>query len=407
MNVVDTLGERGFLKQTTDEKAIRSDFDKGRVTVYCGVDPTASSLHVGHLVPYMALRHIQQAGHRVVVIVGGGTARIGDPSGKTETRKMLSVENIKENTVALSRQLERFLVLDGEKGILVDNANWLASLNYLDFLRDIGSHFSVNRMLSFEAYKMRMETGLSFLEFNYQLLQSYDYLQLFDQFHCTLQIGGDDQWGNIVAGADLIRRLRSAEVQGMTVPLITRSDGKKMGKTEKGSLFLDPSLTSPFDFYQYWRNISDDDVEHFLKIFTMMSLEEIVELTRYKDERINQAKEILAFEFTKTVHGDAEAQACRQAAKGAFSGDGDLSALPKVNISREDWEKGIPVLDLYTNSGLVQSKSEARRLIQQNGASINENPLTVETQLVGSILNLKPPYLLKAGKKRVAVLEVL
>lgn len=400
MSLFQTLEERGFVKQVTDREGLVPLLDKGKITAYCGVDPTASSLHVGHLFPYLLLRRLQQQGHRIIVIVGGGTARIGDPSGKTETRKMLDIEEIDRNVESLTEQLRKFLVLDGTSGILVNNAEWLAPLKYLDFLRDIGRHFSVNRMLSFETYKMRLETGLTFLEFNYQLLQSYDYLQLFDRYHCTLQVGGDDQWGNIVAGIDLIRRLRKEETYGLTVPLITRSDGKKMGKTEKGSLFLDPELTPPYEFFQYWRNVPDQDVPTFLKIFTELELTEIEDLSRYRDERINLAKERLAWEITRLVHGQQESDRCRDAARAAFGGEGDFSGLPSYRIEPDEWEKGVGIIDLLVKSELAPSKTEARRLVQQGGVSLNHLKIDSIEFLVSKSLDLHEPILLKAGKKR-------
>ncbi len=400
MSLFQTLEERGFVKQVTDRDALIPLLDEGQITVYCGVDPTARSLHVGHLFPYLLLRRLQRRGHRVIVIVGGGTARIGDPSGKTETRKMLDIEEIDRNAASLAKQLGRFLVLDGESGIIVNNAEWLAPLKYLDFLRDIGRHFSVNRMLSFETYKLRLETGLTFLEFNYQLLQSYDYLQLYDRYRCRLQVGGDDQWGNIVAGIDLIRRLRQEETYGLTVPLITRSDGKKMGKTEKGSLFLDPELTPPYEFFQYWRNVPDDDVASLMKIYTEMELQEIRGLTDHRDERINLAKERLAWEITRLVHGQDEADRCREAARAAFGGEGDLSGLPSCRIGPEEWEKGVGVIDLLVRTELAPSKTEARRLIQQGGVSLNHLKIDSIEFLVNRALNLQEPILLKAGKKR-------
>jgi len=400
MSLFSNLQKRGFVKQITEPENLAKILDQGHITAYCGVDPTGSSLHVGHLVPYLLLRRLQQHGHKVIVIVGGGTARIGDPSGKTETRKMLSIDEIDANAERLSQQLKRFLILDGKSGFLVNNTEWLAPLKYLDFLRDIGSHFSVNRMLSFETYKKRLETGLTFLEFNYQLLQSYDYLQLFDRYQCRLQVGGDDQWGNIVAGIDLIRRLRQEETYGLTVPLITRSDGKKMGKTEKGSLFLDANLTPPYEFYQYWRNVPDQDVEQFLKIFTELSLDEIHDLTRYQDERINHAKERLAWEITQMVHGEDEANACQRAARAAFGGEGDLAGMPTLTISQQEWDQGILIPDLLVRAGLSPSKTESRRLIQQGGISINQLKIDNPEFLVNSKLDLAVPILLKAGKKR-------
>lgn len=400
MALLAELQERGFVRQMTDPEALGRLLDGSRLTAYCGVDPTGSSLHVGHMVPFLLLRRLQRAGHRVIVIVGGGTARIGDPSGKTETRRMLDAATIERNARSLAEQLRTLLTLDGESGLLVNNAEWLDPLRYIDFLRDIGSHFSVNRMLGFETYRQRLETGLSFLEFNYMLLQSYDYLQLFDRFDCRLQVGGDDQWGNIVSGIDLIRRLRQTETYGLTVPLITRSDGRKMGKTEKGSLYLDPQLTPPYDFYQYWRNVPDADVAAMLRIFTELEMAEITELTRHLDERINRAKERLAWELTRLVHGAEEADRCRTAARAAFGGDGDPEAIPGLRLSPEEWDGGVAVVDLLVRSGLCPSKTEARRLIQQGGVAVNQLRIQSLEVTVGRHSALEEPILLKAGKKR-------
>ena len=319
---LQTLKDRGFIQQCTDIDSLSALMDKGPVAFYVGVDPTGPSLHVGHMVPIFALSHLQRAGHKPVLLVGGGTARIGDPSGKTEMRKMLSYEEIDENVRSVAGQLTSFVTLDGENGWLVNNADWLSNLNYIDFLREIGSQFSVNRMLTFESYKKRLETGLSFVEFNYQLLQSYDYLELYRRRECRLQIGGDDQWGNIVAGIDLIRRMESAETYGLTFPLVTRADGQKMGKSEKGAVFLDPGLFSVYDFFQYWRNIADADVKKFLKLFTFLDLAEIDDLCAGDGAALNTAKERLAWEYTALVHGREEADGALAAARAAFGGRG-------------------------------------------------------------------------------------
>ncbi|MGL4982017.1 MAG: tyrosine--tRNA ligase, partial [Treponemataceae bacterium] len=323
---LQTLKERGFFQQCTDVEGLSALMDKGSVAFYVGVDPTASSLHIGHMVPFFALRHLHQAGHTGIALIGGGTARIGDPSGKTEMRKMLTYDQIDENVRAIERQLDTFIGFDGKSALSDNNKNWLADLNYIDFLRDIGSCFSVNRMLTFESYKKRMETGLTFIEFNYQLLQSFDYLQLHQRHNCCLQIGGDDQWGNIVAGIDLIRRKTGHQVYGLTFPLITRSDGKKMGKSEKGALFLDPSLTTEYDFFQYWRNVDDADVLKFLLLFTFLSVAECKQITLEGD--INLAKEKLAYEVTAVIHGKQAADKALQGAKAAFGKGGDMSAMP-------------------------------------------------------------------------------
>ncbi|MFP4365156.1 MAG: tyrosine--tRNA ligase, partial [Spirochaetia bacterium] len=350
---LQVLKDRGFIKQCTDLEGLNKKMEEGPVTFYVGIDPTGPSLHVGHMVPVFALAHLQQAGHKPILLIGGGTARIGDPSGKTEMRKMITYEQIAKNGLSQAKQLENFVTLDGENGWLVNNAHWLADLNYIDFLREIGSQFSVNRMLSFEAYKQRMETGLSFVEFNYQLLQSYDFLELYRRKGCTLQIGGDDQWGNIVAGIDLIRRTESAETYGLTFPLVTRADGKKMGKTEKGAIFLDPAMCSVFDFFQYWRNVHDDDVEKFLLLFSFRPIKEIKALCSEGGAALNKAKEILAYDYTKLVHGEEEAEKALEAAKSAFSAGGQSTdAIPSKEMSKTELDAGINVVDLFAETDL-------------------------------------------------------
>ncbi len=398
-----TLQERGFIQQCTDLEGLSALMDEGPVTFYVGCDPTGPSLHIGHMVPFFALRHLHEAGHIAIALIGGGTARIGDPSGKTEMRKMLTYEQIDENSERIRKQLDAFIGFDGKTAFTANNKDWLAHLNYIDFLRDIGVHFSVNRMLSFEAYRKRMETGLTFIEFNYQLLQSYDFLQLYDRYGCRLQIGGDDQWGNIVAGIELIRRIRGAETYGLTFPLVTTSDGKKMGKTEKGALFLDPSLTSPYEFFQYWRNVTDADVKRFLLMFTFLPVSECEALGSAKDNAINQAKERLAWEVTALIHGKEEADKALQAARALFGKGGtagDADAVPTHTISAERLGKGILAVDLFVESGLCPSKSEARRLIQQGGAFINEGKVTDLETTVDSTSSQEGILLLRAGKKR-------
>jgi len=398
---LDTLRERGFIQQCTDLEGLSRLMDEGPITLYEGCDPTGPSLHIGHMVPYFAMRHLHESGNNIIVLMGGGTARIGDPSGKTSMRQIISYEEIDLNTRRFLAQLDRFMPFDGKTLYSDNNKNWLADLNYIDFLRDIGRHFSVNRMLSFEAYRMRMETGLSFIEFNYQLLQSYDFLQLYKRHGCRLQIGGDDQWGNIVAGIELIRRVEGAECFGLTFPLVMTSDGKKMGKTEKGALFLDPEMTSPYDFFQYWRNVQDADVERFLLMFTFLPVEECRTLGRGKDAAINAAKEKLAWEVTSLIHGREEAEKALKAARAAFGGGADIDEIPAITISRMRLEPGISVLDVFVEAGLAASKSEARRLVQQGGASVNgkkiesEGATLCESDLVDGAMTLR------AGKKRV------
>jgi tyrosyl-tRNA synthetase len=369
----DILHKRGFIKQCSDEHALKELLKHKQVTFYAGFDPTCSSLHVGHLVPLFAMAHLQKAGHKPIALVGGGTARIGDPSGRTEMRQMLSIDEINKNSECLKKQIARFIDFSDKKALMLNNTDWLCSLNYIEFLRDIGRHFSVNRMLSFETYKMRLETGLSFIEFNYQLLQSYDYLVLFQKYGCTLQIGGDDQWGNIVSGMELVRRVESADVYALTHPLVTRADGKKMGKTEKGALFLDSTLTEVYDFYQYWINIPDQDVEKFLLLYTFLPITEVKKLASLKDKEINRAKEILAFELTSIVHGKKEAEKARQAAAALFKNDDSagLDAMPSLELTRPEL-KDMNITDLFSKTSLCSSKSDARRLVTQGGAYIND-----------------------------------
>ncbi|MDR3276194.1 MAG: tyrosine--tRNA ligase [Treponema sp.] len=414
-NALQTLKERGFYAQCTDPEALSALMDAGPVSFYEGTDPTGPSLHIGHLVPFFAGRHLLAAGHRFIVLVGGGTARIGDPSGKTETRQMLSYDTLDANAASIQAQLTRFLgPVTGAAGTVnfANNKDWLAGLNYIDFLREIGSHFSVNRMLSFESYKMRMETGLSFIEFNYQLLQSYDYLQLYRRQGCRLQIGGDDQWGNIVAGADLIRRIEGAEVYGLTFPLITRADGKKMGKSEKGAVFLDPAKTAVYDFFQYWRNIQDADLRRFLLMFTFLPVDECEALAA-PGKNPNEAKERLAWEVTALIHGKDEADKALAGVRAVFGdrlgGDclsGDRSALPTVSLPRSRFEAGYPVVELLSDAKLAVSRSEARRLVEQGGAFVQapSGGLAAIAALNAAIgidaLDDRGELILRAGKKR-------
>nr|MBP3281901.1 tyrosine--tRNA ligase [Treponema sp.] len=403
---LETLKARGFFAQCTDEQALSDRMDKGPVTFYVGCDPTGPSLHIGHMVPFFALRHLRKFGHCGIALIGGGTARIGDPSGKTEMRKMITYEQIDSNAANIKKQLDKFIGFDGKTAYSVNNKDWLADMNYIDFLRDVGSCFSVNKMLTFEAYKQRLERGLSFIEFNYQLLQAYDFHQLHVRHNCELQIGGDDQWGNITAGVDLIRRKcggteeSNAEHQvfGLTFPLITRADGKKMGKTEKGAIFLDESLTSVFDFFQYWRNVADPDVEKFFKLFTFLELDEISEICKGD---INAAKERLAFEVTKIIHGEEKANSALAGAKAAFSGEGDKTQMPSIEISKADVENGVGILNLFVQAGLCSSNGEARKLIIGNGASLNGEKITDPTLKVTTAnLDSDGEIVLKSGKKK-------
>ena len=407
-SALENLKERGFFAQCTDVEGLSALMDKGPITFYVGCDPTGPSLHIGHMVPFFALRHLRNAGHHGIALIGGGTARIGDPSGKTEMRKMISYEQIDENVKSIEAQLNKFVGFDGKTAFSDNNKNWLADLNYIDFLRDIGSCFSVNKMLSFEAYKQRLERGLSFIEFNYQLLQSYDFLMLHQRHNCVLQIGGDDQWGNITAGVDLIRRKlggttelnKQHEVFGLTFPLVTRSDGKKMGKTEKGAIFLNPEMTSVFDFFQYWRNVADADVRKFMLLFTFLP---VAEVDKICSGDINHAKETLAYEVTKIIHGQEEAEKALSGAKAAFSGTGNKENMPSVEISKSLLENGIGVIDFFFEAKLGATKSDIRRLIQQGGANLNGKPVTdVKAVVTTADADADGEFVLRAGKKKFA-----
>lgn len=400
-SVYDTLAARGFIRQVTHPEVVRDRLARGPLSFYIGFDPTASSFHVGNLLPIMAMLHMQRAGHRPIVILGGGTAMVGDPSGKTEMRQLLSPATIAANARALQQQVARYLSFEGEQAAcMLNNADWLGELNYIAFLRDIGRHFSVNRMLTFEAYKQRMETGLSFLEFNYQLLQAYDFLVLYKTHHCILQMGGDDQWGNMIAGVDLIRRVVRGEAFAITFPLLTTATGQKMGKTADGAIWLDANLTSPYDFYQYWVNVDDRDVARFLSYYTLRPLDEIRQLATLQGADIRLAKQKLAFDVTALTHGKAAAQAAQDAAHALFAGNGDARGVPETCIDPQRLAQGVMVVDLYVETGLATSKSEARRLIRQGGARINGVKIQDVEATVGDNDFVQGAATLQAGKKR-------
>jgi len=383
-NVFHIFEDRGFIEQATDRELVR-ELLENPTTCYIGFDPTAKSLHVGSLLPIMSLVHMQRAGHRPIGVVGGGTGLVGDPSGKTEMRNILKLEEINENAEALKKQLSRFIDFSDGKAIMVNNADWLTDLPYIEFLRDIGRHFSVNRMLAAESYRARLETGLSFIEFNYMLLQAYDFWYLFKHYDCRLQMGGNDQWGNILAGADLTRRIEGEVIHGLTFPLLTTSSGIKMGKTHKGAVWLDASLTSPYDYYQYWINQDDGDVERFLGIFSFLPMEEVRQLGRLKGADMRTAKEVLAYEATKLCHGQKEADHAREASQQLFG---------------PDRAKGIPAYILFEKAGLCKTRSEARRLISQGGGYINGQRVKTFDQTI-NINDLQQDFLLlRAGKKR-------
>jgi tyrosyl-tRNA synthetase len=388
------LRERGFIQQVSEEDELKKALAAGRVTFYSGFDPTASSLHVGSLVPLMAMAHLGRAGHRPIAVLGGGTTMVGDPSGKTELRQMLTPETIAENRVGIEKQVRNILA-GAEDAIVVDNGEWLLPLNYIDFLRDIGRHFSVNRMLAAEAYKLRLEKGLSFIEFNYQLLQAYDFLVLRRKYGCTLQIGGDDQWGNIIAGVDLIRRVDQGQAFALTFPLITTASGAKMGKTAAGAVWLDAARTSPYDFYQYFVNVDDRDVVRFLKLFTVQPLAEIARFESVEGAELRDAKKMLAHGVTAIVHGAAAADEAQRAAAAAFGGGGDESAIPTFAVAG-----GEKVVDVLAACGLAASKSAARRLVEQGGVRLGERKISsVEDTL--PVAEITGGVLLHAGKKSV------
>ncbi|RKD29564.1 tyrosine--tRNA ligase [Thermohalobacter berrensis] len=371
-NIYDVLKERGFIEQATHEEEIRELLGKESVTFYIGFDPTADSLHVGHFIQIMVMMHMQRAGHRPIALLGGGTAMVGDPTGKTEMRKMLTKEQINKNIESFREQFSKFLDFGEGKALLLNNADWLLDLNYVEFLREIGKHFSVNRMLTAECFKTRLERGLSFLEFNYMLMQSYDFLELFRKYNCKLQLGGNDQWSNILGGVDLVRRKEGESVYGLTFKLLTTSEGKKMGKTESGAIWLDPEKTSPYDFYQYWRNVDDRDVEKCLALLTFLPMDEVRRLGSLEGAEINKAKEVLAYEVTKLVHGEEEAKKAEKAAKALFGGKGNLESMPSTEMDKSRFQDGVDIITLLTETGLASSKSEARRLIKQGGIYVKD-----------------------------------
>ncbi len=393
-NVMDTLRARGFIKQTVYEEDLYELLGKESVPFYIGFDPTADSLHVGHFMQLIAMKHMQMAGHKPIILIGGGTGMIGDPSGRTDMRSMMTRETVDYHCECFRKQMARFIDFEGENGaIMVNNADWLANLNYIDFLRDIGVHFSVNKMLTAECFKSRYERGLSFLEFNYMLMQAYDFLVLFQKYGCRLELGGDDQWSNILAGADLIRRKEQQPAFAMTFTLLTTSDGRKMGKTAKGAVWLDENKTSPYEFYQYWRNTDDADVEKCLKLLTFLPLDEIASLCAHKDERINAAKETLAYELTKMVHGEEKAKAAQAQAKAAFGGDAEN--MPTAEIPADT----ATVADVLVAANAAKSKSEARRLIEGGGVKIDEEKIDDVNALIPAAARSKREFVLHKGKK--------
>lgn len=402
MNILDTLKQRGYIEQITDEENLRKLFEENKcVPFYIGFDPTADSLHVGHFVSMMVASYMQKAGHKPIILVGGGTVTIGDPSGKTDMRKMLDEETINHNAECCKKQLEKFVSFEGENAaIMVNNAEWLKKLKYIDFMREIGSLFSVNKMLAADCYKNRMETGLTFFEMGYMLMQSYDFLHLYNEYGCKLQMGGNDQWSNIIGGVNLIRKVGHDDSFGLTFKLLTTKEGKKMGKTEKGALWLNPDKTSPYEFYQYWRNIGDSEVKTVLKMLTYLPLEEIEKLTSVEGEQMNEAKKVAAFEITKLVHGEKAAIEAQESAKALFEGAGDASNMPTTKV-----EENCSILDAIISAGFATSKGQAKTLVAQGGITLNDEKVTdIGLKLSKEILEKEA--ILRKGKKSYCKLEL-
>lgn len=397
MTVFEGLQRRGLIAQTTDEAEIADLINQGKATFYIGFDPTADSLHVGHFMALCLMKRLQMVGNKPIILIGGGTAMIGDPSGKTDMRKMMTKETIQHNVDCFQSQMSRFIDFSADKALIVNNADWLLQLNYIDVLRDVGEHFSVNRMLSHECYKQRMERGLTFLEFNYMIMQSYDFYKLYQDYGCNMQFGGDDQWANMLGGTELIRRKLGKDAYAMTITLLLNSEGKKMGKTEKGAVWLDAEKTSPYEFYQYWRNVSDEDVIKCLKLLTFVPIEQIEEMERtLAGQQLNQAKELLAYELTELVHGEEAAKNTQEAAKAMFGGSGNSENMPTTTLKQDELtDGGIGLLSLMVYVGLASSNGEARRLVQQGGVSVNDEKVTDPKYIV----HLEGETILRKGKK--------
>ncbi|MCC8074125.1 MAG: tyrosine--tRNA ligase [Clostridiales bacterium] len=399
MGVYEDLKERGLIAQVTNEDEVRELVNNGKAVFYIGFDPTADSLHVGHFMALCLMKRLQMAGNKPIALIGGGTAMIGDPSGKTDMRKMMTAETIAHNCECFKKQMSKFIDFSDDKAIMVNNADWLLNLNYIDVLREVGACFSVNRMLTFECYKQRMERGLSFLEFNYMIMQSYDFYTLYQKYGCNLQFGGDDQWSNMIGGMELIRRKLSGNANAMTITLLLNSEGKKMGKTEKGAVWLDPEKTSPYEFYQYWRNVNDADVIKCMKLLTFIPMSEIAEYEKLEGAELNKAKEVLAFELTKMIHGEEEAAKAQTAARALFAGGADNSDMPTTQLTDDDFTDGeITVLDMMLKANMIKSKGEGRRLIDQGGVSVNDKKVN------GALTALKAEdfendVIVKKGKK--------
>lgn len=399
MTLYEELIERGLIAQVTNEEEISKMINEGKATFYIGFDPTADSLHVGHFMALCLMKRLQMAGNKPIALLGGGTGMIGDPSGKTDMRKMLTKEDIEHNIACFKKQMSRFIDFSDGKALLVNNADWLLNLNYVDVLREVGACFSVNKMLSAECYKQRMERGLSFLEFNYMIMQSYDFYTLYKKYGCNLQFGGDDQWSNMIGGMELIRRKLQGNANAMTITLLTNSEGKKMGKTEKGAVWLDAEKTSPYEFYQYWRNVGDDDVIKCMKLLTFIPMEQINEYAKLEGAELNKVKEVLAFELTKMIHGEEEATKAQNAAKALFAGGADNSHMPETVLTDDDFTDGsITLLDMMVKAGIIKSKGEGRRLITQGGVSVNDEKAT-DPNMSFTTDDFANEIIVKKGKK--------
>ncbi len=399
MEIYEELVARGLIAQVTDEQEIRDLVNNGKAVFYIGFDPTADSLHVGHFMALCLMKRLQMAGNKPIALIGGGTAMIGDPSGRTDMRQMMTKETIQHNCDCFKKQMSRFIDFSDGKALMVNNADWLLDLNYVELLREVGACFSVNNMLRAECYKQRMEKGLSFLEFNYMIMQSYDFYSLFQKYGCNMQFGGDDQWSNMLGGTELIRKKLGKDAYAMTITLLLNSEGKKMGKTQKGAVWLDPEKTSPYEFYQYWRNVDDADVLKCIRMLTFLPLDEIEKMESWQGSELNRAKEILAFELTKLVHGEAEAEKAQATAKALFTGAADADNMPATTLAKADFDAGVQLLDVMVQAGLIKSKGEGRRLVQQGGVSLNDQKVT-DPMLILSAADFEKGYaVIKKGKK--------
>jgi tyrosyl-tRNA synthetase len=399
MTIFDELKARGLLAQLTDEEEIKELINNGKATFYIGFDPTADSLHVGHFMALCLMKRLQMAGNKPIALIGGGTAMVGDPSGRTDMRQMMTSETIAHNCECFKKQMSRFIDFSDGKALMVNNADWLTKLNYIELLRDVGAHFSVNRMLTAECYKQRMEKGLSFLEFNYMIMQSYDFYTLFNEYGCNMQFGGDDQWSNMLGGTELIRRKLGKDAYAMTITLLLNSEGKKMGKTQSGAVWLDPEKTSPYDFYQYWRNVADADVLKCLRMLTFLPLEQIDEMDKWEGSQLNRAKEILAFELTSLVHGEEEAKKAETAAKALFAGGAAGGSIPTTEIAKDEYGDGLQIIELLEKCKLIPSRSEGRRLVQQGSVRVAEEKVTAIDFVVSPDLFKDDTILIQKGKK--------